>query len=173
MNLERVILVPTGVAPHKEIEGDPGAAVRLEMTRLAAAEDPLLEVSSIEVDRPGLSYTVETLEALRERFSGDDLYFLMGADAAAGLSGWHQPQRVVQLATPAVARREGVAIAEVNAVMRRLGAEGALTVLEMPPFGVSSSLVRERAGGGMPIRYLVPDSVAKMIGEKSIYRGER
>src|SRR5690606_7704427 len=66
LDLDRVILVPTGVAPHKEIEDDPGAAVRLEMTRLAASEDARLEVSSIEVERPGLSYSVETLAALSD-----------------------------------------------------------------------------------------------------------
>lgn len=143
------------------------------MTRLAAAEDEKLEVSSVEVDRPGPSYTVETLAALRDREPEAEIYFLMGADAAAGLSGWHQPERVVELARLAVARREGVPIAEVRAVLRKLGLERPLEVLEMPPFGVSSSLVRERAARGMPIRYLVPDAVARMIEEQSIYRGER
>lgn len=165
-----MILVPTGVAPHKEIEADPGAEVRLRMTELAAAEDDRFEVSSIEVDRPGHSYTVETLTALREQWPESEFYFLLGADAAAGLSGWEQPQRVVQLATPAVARREGIEMAEVRAVMSRLGLRDPLIEIEMPRFGVSSSLVRERAVKGMPIRYLVPDAVARMIEDESIYR---
>jgi nicotinate-nucleotide adenylyltransferase len=165
-----VILVPTGVAPHKEIEHDPGAQVRLEMTRLAAADDDRFEVSSFEVDRPGVSYTVDTLEALVAERPGDEFHLLLGADAAAGLAGWHRPERVIELATPAVARREGVPVAEVRAVLRRLGFGGALRVLEMPPFGVSSSLVRERVERGMPIRYLVPDRVAAMIEAESIYR---
>lgn len=140
------------------------------MTRLAAAEDSCLEVSGFEVERPGLSYTVDTLEALAAERPDDEFHLLLGADAAAGLAGWRQPERVIELATPAVARREGVPIAEVKAVMRRLGSERPLRVLEMPPFGVSSSLVRERVARGMPIRYLVPDRVATMIAAESIYR---
>lgn len=172
LDLKRVILIPTGVAPHKEIEGDPGAAVRLEMTRLAAEADPWLEVSALEVERAGLSYSVDTLEVLTKERPDDEFYFVMGADAAVGLSGWRQPERVVSLATPAVAMREGVAMAEVRAVMRRLGSREPLNVLDMPPFGVSSSLVRERAAKGQPIRYLVPDPVVAMIESQSIYGGE-
>ena len=167
-----MILIPTGIAPHKEIEDDPGAAVRLEMTRLAAGADPWLEVSALEVEREGRSYTVDSLEALVAERPEDELFFVMGADAAIGLSGWRRPERVVELATPAVARREGVAMAEVRAVLRRLGRDEPLVVLDMPPFGVSSSLVRERAAQGRPIRYLVPDPVVEMIESRSIYRGD-
>lgn len=162
--------MPTGVAPHKVIERDPGATVRLEMTRLAAADDPRLEVSAVEVERPGPSYMVETLEALAAEHPGDEFHLLLGADAAAGLASWHRPERVLGLATPAVAHRGEVSMAEVREVLQELGYERVLQVLEMPPFGVSSSLIRERVGRGMPIRYLVPDRVAAMIESESIYR---
>lgn len=164
-------MIPTGVAPHKEIADDPGADVRLAMARLAAEDDRWLEVSALEVERPGLSYSVDSLESIAEQSPEDEIFFVMGADAALGLSGWRRPERVVALARPAVARREGVAMAEVRAVMRRLGSREPLTVLDMPPFGVSSSLVRERVAKGQPIRYLVPDPVAAMIERENIYRG--
>ena len=93
----------------------------------------------------------------------------MGADAAVGLESWREPERVVELARLAVARRAGVSEAEVAAVMRSLGAEGRATMLEMPQFGVSSSAVRERAAAGRPLRYLVPEPVARFIEEKGIY----
>jgi nicotinate-nucleotide adenylyltransferase len=170
LGLAEVILVPTGQAPHKRIADDPGRELRMAMTRLAAAEDSRLSVSSIEVDREGPSYTYETLEALAKERGETELVFVMGADAAVGLESWREPERVVEQASLAVARRAGVSDADVDAVMRSLGCAGRATMLEMPQFGVSSSAVRERAKQGRPLRYLVPETVARFIEEKGIYR---
>jgi nicotinate-nucleotide adenylyltransferase len=167
--LEEVILIPTGEAPHKRIAEDPGRELRMAMTRLAAADDERFSVSSVEVDREGPSYTYETLELLAAERGQTDLVFVMGADAAVGLESWRNPGRVVELARLAVARRAGVADADVGAVLRSLGAEGRATMLEMPQFGVSSSAVRERAAAGRPLRYLVPEPVARFIEEKDVY----
>ncbi len=169
LDLSEVVLMPTGDAPHKRIADDPGREQRLAMTRLAAAEDSRFSVSTLEVDRDGPSYTYETLELLADERAETELVFVMGADAAVGLESWRAPERVVELAQIAVARRSGVSDAEVAAVMRSLGAEGRATMLEMPQFGVSSSAVRERAAAGRPLRYLVPESVARFIEEKDIY----
>jgi nicotinate-nucleotide adenylyltransferase len=170
LDLEEVILMPTGEAPHKRIAEDPGREQRLAMTRLAAAEDSRFSVATLEVEREGPSYTYETLELLADEKGDRDFVFVMGADAAVGLESWHRPERVVELARLAVARRSGVSDADVGAVMRSLGADGRATMLEMPQFGVSSSAVRERAASGRPLRYLVPESVARFIEEKGIYR---
>jgi nicotinate-nucleotide adenylyltransferase len=170
LGLEEVILVPTGEAPHKRIADDPGRGERLEMTRLAAAGDERFSVSSLEVDREGPSYAYETLEALAEERADRKLVFVMGADAAVGLETWRKPERVVELASLAVARRAGVSDSDVATAMRSLGCEQRATALEMPQFGVSSSAVRERAGQGRPLRYLVPAPVAEYIEEKGIYR---
>ena len=167
--LDEVILVPTGEAPHKRIAEDPGRELRMTMTRLAAADDPRFSVSAVEVDREGPSYTYETLELLARERGETELVFVMGADAAVGLESWRKPERVVELAHLAVARRAGVSEADVAAVMRTLGAAGRATMLEMPQFGVSSSAVRERAAAGRPLRYLVPEPVARFIAEKGIY----
>jgi nicotinate-nucleotide adenylyltransferase len=169
LGLDEVVLVPTGEAPHKRIHDDPGREQRLAMTRLAAADDPRFTVSTLEVERDGPSYTYETLELLADEKGDPELVFVMGADAAVGLESWRRPERVVELARLAVARRAGVSDADVGAVMRGLGAEGRATMLEMPQFGVSSSAVRERAAGGRPLRYLVPEPVARFIEEKGIY----
>ena len=170
LGLDEVVLVPTGEAPHKRIAEEPGREARIEMTRLAAAEDTRFSVSALEVEREGPSYTYETLEALAEDRADTQLVFVMGADAAVGLESWRNPERVVELASLAVARRAGVSEADVAAVLRSLGCEERATVLEIPQFGVSSSAVRERAKHGRPLRYLVPDSVASFIEEKGIYR---
>jgi nicotinate-nucleotide adenylyltransferase len=170
LGLDEVILVPTGHAPHKRIADDPGREARMEMTRLAAADDSRFSVSALEVEREGPSYTYETLAALAEERPDRKLVFVMGADAAIGLESWREPERVVGLASLAVARRAGVSDPEVAAVMRSLGCQERATMLEMPQFGVSSSAVRERAMQGKPLRYLVPDAVATFIEEKGIYR---
>ena len=170
LDLAEVILVPTGNAPHKRIAEDPGREARMEMTRLAAADDERFSVSSLEVDREGPSYTYETLEALAKERADRKLVFVMGADAAVGLESWREPERVVGLASLAVARREGTSDAEVATVTRSLGCEDRTTMLEMPQFGVSSSAVRERAKQGRPLRYLVPQPVAEYIEGKGIYR---
>jgi len=169
LGLDEVVLMPTGEAPHKRIVDDPGREQRLAMTRLAAADDPRFTVSTLEVDRPGPSYTYETLRLLAGERGDRELVFVMGADAAVGLESWREPRKVTELARLAVARRAGTSDAEVAAVLRSLGAEGRATMLEMPQFGVSSSAVRERAAAGRPLRYLVPESVARFIEEKGIY----
>ena len=172
LGLDEVVLMPTGEAPHKRIVDDPGRELRLAMTRLAAAEDSRLSVSTLEVDRDGPSYTFETLQMLANERGDAELVFVMGADAAVGLESWREPQRVTELARLAVARRAGVSDTDVTAVLRSLGAEERATMLEMPQFGVSSSAVRERAAQGRPLRYLVPEGVARFVAEKEVY-GER
>jgi nicotinate-nucleotide adenylyltransferase len=169
LDLDEVVLVPTGEAPHKRIHDDPGRELRLAMTRLAAADDPRFTVSTLEVEREGPSYTYETLGLLAAEKGEPELVFVMGADAAVGFESWREPRRVVELARLAVARRAGVSEADVAATMRGVGAEARVTMLEMPQFGVSSSAVRERAAAGRPLRYLVPEAVARFIEEKGVY----
>jgi len=169
LGLSEIVLMPTGKAPHKRIADDPGRELRLAMTRLAAADDSHFTVSTLEVERDGPSYTCETLELLAEERGDAELVFVMGADAAIGLESWREPERVIALARLAVARRAGVSGADVDAVMRSLGAENRATMLEMPEFGVSSSSVRARAAAGRPLRYLVPEAVGRFIVEKGIY----
>ena len=161
--------MPTGQAPHKRMVDDPGAELRLAMTRLAATDDERFVVSTAEIDRDGPSYTYETLEQLAA--DGDDeLVFVMGADAALGLESWRNPERVVELAKLAIARRSGISDSEVASVVRSLGADAHCEMLEMPEFGISSSAARERAKEGRPLRYVVPEPVARFIVERGIYR---
>lgn len=171
LGLSEVLLVPTGKAPHKRIVDDPGKEIRLAMTRLAASDDSRFCVSTLEVEREGVSYTYETLEILAEQRGDAELVFVMGADAAVGLESWRRPERVIELARIAVARRAGISDAEVAAVMRSLGGQDRATMLEMPQFGVSSSAVRVRAAAGRPLRYLVPEAVARFIEERGVYSG--
>jgi nicotinate-nucleotide adenylyltransferase len=169
LELERVVLVPAGEAPHREIEQDPGAETRLEMCALAVSGDDRLGASRVELDRPGPSYTADTLRDLHERSPEDQLFVILGGDQAAELPSWHEPAEVLRLATVAVVEREGSGRDEVARRLSGLaGAEG-LAFFDMPRVDVSSTLVRERAAEGRPIRYLVPDEVASFVEARRLY----
>ncbi len=167
LGLERVLLIPAREAPHRRIEPEPGPEVRLQMVELAARDDRLLEASPVEVGREGPSYTFRTLELLHEARPGDELTFLMGADVAASLESWRQPERVLELAGVAVAARPGVELDEAEAALERLGAEAGM--VRMPELGISSTRVRRRIASGRPIRYLVPDPIIELIEARGLY----
>jgi nicotinate-nucleotide adenylyltransferase len=160
----------TGKAPHKEIEDDPGAEVRLEMARLAAEGEDGVEASGLEVERDEPSYSYLTLELLAEREPGRELFFLLGADMAASLESWKEPTKVLELAKLGVVPRPGVEMGAVNSALERLGAADRAEIIQMPLCGVSSTIVRKRARAGKPLRHLVPDAVMKLIEERGLYR---
>jgi nicotinate-nucleotide adenylyltransferase len=160
----------TNRAPHKEIEDDPGAEVRIEMARLAAEGEEGVQASDLEVRRDEVSYSYRTLELLFEEEPGRDLYFLLGADVAAGLGSWREPARVVELARLGVVPRPGVGMGAVRSALERLGAADRAEIIEMPLCGASSTTIRQRAREGMPLRHLVPDAVIGLIGTRGLYR---
>jgi nicotinate-nucleotide adenylyltransferase len=167
LGLDRVVLIPMGVAPHRAIDPEPGVEVRLEMCRLAAEGDEGLEVSAIETEREGPSFTADTLRELSAE--GRELTLILGADQAAALATWREPEEVLRLATVAVAQRSGM---DREGVLRRLGAlEGheRFEFFDMPRLDVSSTMVRERIAGGRPIRWLVPPRVAERIEAERPY----
>ena len=170
LDLERVLLIPVGVAPHREIEPEPGADVRLEMVRIAAAEDELLEVSDIEVRSLEPSFTFRTLELLHDERPRDEITLLMGADVAASFGLWKRPERVLELATVGVAGRPGADFDEAEESLERLGAKGKFETIRMPGLGVSSTRIRRLVAAGRSIRYLVPEPVRTLIEGKGLYR---
>jgi nicotinate-nucleotide adenylyltransferase len=165
-----VLLMVTGRAPHKEIEDDPGAEVRFEMARVAAAGEEGVEASDLEVRRDELSYTYRTLELLADQDPQRDIYFLLGADMAAGLASWKEPERVVELAILGVVPRPGVGVGAVRSALERLGAADRAEIIDMPLCGASSTTVRQRVREGRPLRHLVPDEVIAVIGKRGLYR---
>jgi nicotinate-nucleotide adenylyltransferase len=167
--IDRVLLMVTGRAPHKEIEDDPGAEVRLEMAMLAAGDDQGVEASGLEVGRDEVSYSYRTLELLAEEEPESELLFLLGGDMAAGLASWKEPERIVQLARLGVVPRPGVGMGAVRSALERLGAADRAEIIDMPLCGASSTTVRQRARQGMPLRHLVPDPVIRVIEERGLY----
>jgi nicotinate-nucleotide adenylyltransferase len=169
LELERLLFVPTGQAPHREIEQDPGPEARLEMCELAVDDDERFEISRAEIEREGPSYTVETLRALRDEAPDDELFLLLGGDQASALPQWHEPEEVLRLATVAVVPRSGFHREAIAVKVASLKGAALVRFLDMPRIDVSSSLVRRRVAVGKPIRYLVPDKVAGYIEENGLY----
>jgi nicotinate-nucleotide adenylyltransferase len=170
LGLDEVLLMVTGRAPHKEIEDDPGAEVRLEMARSAAEGEDGVEASDLEVARDDVSYSYRTLELLAEQDPDRELWFLLGADMAASLASWKEPERVAELARLGVVPRPGVGLDAVNSALEGLGASGRAEIIDMPLCGASSTTVRQRAREGKPLRHLVPDGVIRLIRERELYR---
>lgn len=155
--LDRVLFVPARRSPLKASEPVAGAADRFEMLRLATADEPRFSVSRVELDRDGPSYTVDTLEAL----SGEGrLFLILGADAAADLGRWKDPERVRSLAGLVVAGRPGTTATLPDGAVR----------LDTPLMDVSARDLRARAARARSLRYLVPDPVCRYIEERGLYR---
>ncbi|MCC6317744.1 MAG: nicotinate (nicotinamide) nucleotide adenylyltransferase [Gemmatimonadaceae bacterium] len=177
LGLDRLVFIPNARQPLKADVVQASPADRLAMTHLAAGNDPRFEVDPIEVERGGLSYTVETLTALAERTPGAERYFLLGTDAANSFAQWREPQRIAKLARLALMpRAEGGDDLRDGASV--IAAIVAVTGTHVPPptmivtrrVDVSSTEVRERVRTGRAISGFVPEAVARFIEERGLYR---
>ena len=170
--LDRVLFVPAGQPWMKQ--GQPLSAKhhRRAMVELAVGGNPRFGVCTLELDRLGLTYTVDTLEQLRaERGPGDEFFFIMGVDTVEGFPSWKDPGRVLQVATVVVVPRPGRETGVVGTVERDIpGAVGRLVLAKTPLVEISASDIRQRVAGGLPIRHLVPEAVAAYIEEHGLYQ---
>jgi nicotinate-nucleotide adenylyltransferase len=155
--LDRLVVLPTGDPPHKQV-GTP-AEIRYRLAEAAFGDLPAVELSRYELDRPGPSYTVDTVRWAAEEFG--DVLFIVGGDHWADFDRWHDPEGVLRHARLAVVTRPG---SELPAARDRV------VLFEMPPVPVSSTEVRERVARGEPIDDLVPPKVAALIDELGLYR---
>src|SRR6185369_1007777 len=152
LDLDRVLFVPVGRAPHKPPGRLSGARHRLAMTRLAVRGNPAFEVSALELGVNAPSYTVDTLRRLRALRPKGRWFLLLGADSLDEFRTWHEPETILSLATVAVAARPGSG----RAAMRQWARRHRVVWLGNPGLDVSSTLVRARARAARSIRYLVP-----------------
>jgi nicotinate-nucleotide adenylyltransferase len=164
-DLDEVIFVPTGRPWQKTDRPLAAAEDRYLMTVIATAANPLFSVSRIEIDRPGDTYTVDTLRALREQRGPDaKFFFIIGADALSDLRTWRSPEEVLSMVHFIGLTRRGHQLVEDS-----LGSDE-FSLMEMPTLEISSSICRERVRAGQPIRYLVPDGVISYISKRGLYR---
>jgi nicotinate-nucleotide adenylyltransferase len=159
--LERVLFVPAGRPWQKERHVAP-AEERFAMTVLATQDNPAFEVSRLEIDRDGPTYTVDTLRELRAARPDDELFFITGADAVREILSWKDPHDGLELATFVAVTRPGYPLEKLPS--------REIEVLEIPALAISSTDIRARVKEGRPIRYLVPDAVAAHITMHHLYR---
>jgi nicotinate-nucleotide adenylyltransferase len=173
LELDRVLFVPARRPPHKRSRRAMSAPDdRVAMTRAAIAGDPNLELSLVELERDGPSYTIDTIEALRASLPrGERPVLLMAADSLAQIETWREPDRLLSLVEWAVAARPGTELPSRTTLRRRFGASARrIHLLDGPALAVSSSEIRRRVAAGRVIRYLVPRDVERWIAEHGLYR---
>jgi nicotinate-nucleotide adenylyltransferase len=176
LGLDRVLLIPVHVPPHKPAAEDPGPEHRLRMCRLLVEHDSGVSACALEIERGGLSYTVDTLDAIHASHPDVELTLILGADTAHTLPAWREPAKLLALADIAVATRAGSGRPEVLDSVAPLiavpgdGTPGGMSFLAAPVIDISSSMVRCRVRRGDPIDDLVGAAVAAYIGEQGLYR---
>jgi nicotinate-nucleotide adenylyltransferase len=165
-DLDRVIFVPAGQPPHREGEVIPEGAVRLEMVELSIRDNRHFRASSLELSRPGPSYTVETVRELRKELgSGEELFLIVGADNILEFDSWKNPDLLLDACTVLVATRPGYDLDELPPRM-----VDRVRVVPVTSLAISSAEIRHRVRAGRSIRYLVPDGVLRVIEARGLYR---
>lgn len=189
LGLSKVVFVPSRIAPHKKTGGVAGKDERFAMAEAAVAGVPEFLVSRVEVDRPGASYTVDTLIEMRKEFTDAELAFLVGLDAFLEIHTWREYRSLFSLAGFAVMSRPGEggekALEDYVGSQLEKWFEGKMKEREFRPknaetlpiryvpvtgMDISSSRIREIAGRGMSVRFLVPDTVERIIREQKLYQ---
>ena len=174
LSLDEVWFVPAAVSPHKQSQSASPSAARVEMLKLAIGGHPTFRVNEIELARGGVSYTVDTLETIRNQRPDDELFLLLGGDSLADLPTWREPRRICELAVPATVGRPGSPLPNYSLVAELVEparlAEIERHHVEMPLIGISSRDLRKRVAAGRSIRYQVPRAVEQYIAATGLYR---
>jgi len=165
--LDQVVFVPARVPPHKAPGGVSPAATRVRLLR-AALRGTGFQVSTLELSRPGPSYTVDTLDLMNAGHHGPELWLVLGADSLLDLPGWRDPEGILERARLAVAHRPGFPVGRVAARVRRR-----VDWLPNAPVAIASRDLRKRVAGGRSIRFLVPTAVERLVARLGLYRGAR
>jgi nicotinate-nucleotide adenylyltransferase len=167
--LDEVVFVPAGHPWQKDVHDVAPAEHRYMMCVIATSQDPTFRVSRIEIDRPGPTYTLDTLRALKDERPLDELFFITGADAILQILTWRDPEAVLREARFIAATRPGYDLDRLEKELPE-GLEDRVAIMEIPALAISSTDVRLRAREGRPVRYLVPAGVAEYIEKNGLYR---
>ncbi len=163
LSLDKLIFIPARVPPHKPGQSVTPAELRLKMVTVAIEGDRRFEVSDVELRRSGPSFTADTLRELKQRRPQDELFLLVGVDQVREFATWREPDVVLRCAKLVMLTRGGIEQVPQSDIVH--------TIVPVTRVDVSSTLIRERAGAGRAIRYLVPEAVAKVIAAAGLYSG--
>ncbi|MDP3057847.1 MAG: nicotinate-nucleotide adenylyltransferase [bacterium] len=170
--LDQVLFVPSGHPPHKEGTKVSSPEHRYLMTFLAIANNPKFHISRIEIDRPGYSYTYDTVVAIKEQYGeGSTIYFITGADGMRDILTWHKIEELLNLCHFVAATRPGFTLENYLSqdTLAKFHRRGTIHLLEVPAMAISSSALRHRVRTGLPINYLVPESVQYYVYKNHLY----
>jgi nicotinate-nucleotide adenylyltransferase len=174
--LDQVWFTPAAVPPHKQSREMTAAKIRVEMLQLAVGGTEYFRVSTLEIDRGGVSYTVDTLTEMKHQLVDAELFLLMGADSLNDFPTWRDPQSVCELAVPLVVRRAGSPPPDLNVLAKIVDAQRLEQIrnhqVEMPVIDLSSTDIRNRIREGRSIRFRTPRAVEKYIQTHNIYQTE-
>ncbi|MDD4238093.1 MAG: nicotinate-nucleotide adenylyltransferase [Desulfotomaculaceae bacterium] len=170
--LDKVIFIPTGQPPHKQNIKRTEPWSRFEMTRLAVATNPFFEISPLEIERPGPSYTIDTVQEIARLFPGTQIYFITGADAVSEILIWKKVEQILSICRFIAATRPGYKLGETWKKIDELPQDLKKNILcmEVPALAISSTGIRQRVREGRPIKYLLPESVEEYITSNNIYQ---
>ncbi len=175
LDLAEVIFVPAGQPVGKTARGVTPAAQRIEMLRLALIGKPYFKISYMEIERPGPSYTVDTLDAIGKRYGGRaGIFFILGWDSLAQLPAWHQPERIAGLCTIVAVPRPGYPRPDLKLLGKKVpGISKKVILLDKPQLDIRSTTIREKTARRESIEGLVPGLVAEYIKKHRLYIGEQ
>ncbi|WP_236683581.1 nicotinate-nucleotide adenylyltransferase [Demequina aurantiaca] len=162
LRLDQVLIVPTAVQPFKRDSVSASKEHRVAMCEKAVRNDARFEVSTVDIDRGGVTYTVDTLRDLKAQYPSADFFFITGADSLARLSEWKDAEQLGELAQFVGVTRAGHSFPQLETTHR---------VVEAPSLAISSTDIRRRVRAGVPIRYLMPASVVDYISKHELYLG--
>ncbi|MFC2020752.1 nicotinate-nucleotide adenylyltransferase [Chloroflexota bacterium] len=171
LDLAEVFFVPAYLTPLKEDSSILAVEHRVQMVRLAIADNPHFILSTVEIDRAGPSYTVDTIVELREKLGAEnELFFIAGWDSLAQLSRWKEPSRIIQMSRLVAVPRPGCSLPDLNSLETVIpGLTQRLIVLDRPEIDISATEIRERVARGLPVDHLVPEPVAEYISKNKLY----
>jgi nicotinate-nucleotide adenylyltransferase len=173
-DLDRVVFMPTGQPQTKRHPVVTSGQDRYLMTVIATASNPGFTVSSLEVDRPGPTYTVDTIRDLRRIHGADaDFYFITGADAVWEILQWKDAEELARLTRFIAATRPGFDLSRFSAELSGMSGAPRVELMEVPALAISSTDIRARVGAGRPVRYLLPEPVAAYVRKNGLYREAR
>lgn len=172
--LDKVIFVPAARPPHKsdKIISDPHH--RVHMTRIATSSNKYFEVSTLEVERSGPSYTIDTVEAFKKLFGVQTIFFITGADAVLEILTWKEAERLLTLCNFIAATRPGYDLKKLHLILKSLPREvlDNIIPLEVPALSISSTDIRRRVREGRSIKYLLPEAVEEYLRVNCLYTKE-
>jgi nicotinate-nucleotide adenylyltransferase len=173
LNLAEVIFVPAGQPWLKADKPITPAKHRLQMLRLSLADRPYFKISTLEIERAGPSYTIDTIIELRSKINAvDELFFILGQDNLAQLPQWREPSRLIQLCYLVAVSRPGSPRPNLKTLEASLpGISQRVMMMDEPQVDISASEIRERVGWGLSVRHLVPEPVNRYIKENRLYVG--